>query len=171
MTIDELFKDKGIKPSEKTKVISNWLIDGTLPKDELLAFAEKAKDAAKASCIEALEFVTKENPSFADDAILNFATASLLAKAPRVKWESARVIGNIAKLFPSKLKLATGNLVENTKHEGTVVRWSAAFALGEIFKLKTDLNINLAPLFDEIIASDEKNSIKKIYALALKKAR
>lgn len=56
-------------------------------------------------------------------------------------------------------------------HEGTVVRWSAAFALGETIKLKLPLKKNLIPFAEEIALNEEKNSIKKIYQAAIKKAK
>jgi HEAT repeat protein len=169
MSIDELFKDKAIKPKEKTETISKWILDKSLALDELIAFAEKQKDPAMGTCIEAIEFATKQNAHIADETVWDFVSKTLSAKAPRVKWESAKVIGNIAHLFPSKLDKALDNLLGNTKHEGTVVRWSAAFALGEILKLKTKHNKTLLPALESICDKEEKNSIQKIYLNAFKK--
>lgn len=171
MTIDELLTEKAIKPKEKTETISKWILDKSLPTDELIAFAEKSKDPAKATCIEAIEYATKQNPKIADESVLRFVTATLTAKAPRVKWESAKVIGNIAHLFPTKLDKSIANLLTNTEHEGTVVRWSAAFALGEILKLKTKRNTDLFPAIENICEKEEKNSIRKIYLDAIKKTK
>lgn len=171
MTIDELLKDKTIKPKDKTETICTWILDQSLPVDELIVFAEKQKDPAKATCIEALEYATKQNPEIADDNVLIFVTNTLAAKAPRVKWESARVIGNIAHLFPEQLEKSISNLLINTEHEGTVVRWSTAFALAEILKLKTKYNNDLLPAIETICEKEDKNSIKKIYADAIKKAK
>jgi len=169
MTINELLKDKAIKPKEKTETISKWILEGSLPTDELMGYAEKAKDPEKATCIEALEFSTKQKPAVADETVLTFVTHTLTEKAPRIKWESAKVIGNIAHLFPKQLDKPVANLLINTKHEGTVVRWSAAFALGEILKLKTAQNKELLPAVEAICEMEEKNSIKKIYLDAIKK--
>lgn len=171
MTIDELLKDKTIKPKEKTETLCKWISDHSLPADELIAFAEKQKDPAKATCIEAIEYATKQNPNFADETVLAFVTETLTEKAPRIKWESAKVIGNIAHLFPTKLDKSIANLLANTAHDGTVVRWSAAFALGEILKLKTKHNAALLPAIENICEKEEKNSIKKIYLDAIKKAK
>ena len=44
MTIDELLKDKAIKPKEKTEAISKWILDKSLPVDELIAFADYSGD-------------------------------------------------------------------------------------------------------------------------------
>lgn len=168
MTLEILLKDKTKKIKERTETISNWLLDGSMPIDELIAFAEKAKDPEKATCIEAIEYATKQKPELADESVLSFATKMLTEKAPRVKWESARVIGNIAHLFPTKLKKAIVNLLVNTEYEGTVVRWSAAYALGEIVKLKTKHNKDLIPAIKAILKHNKDNAIRKIYEKAIK---
>lgn len=167
MTLDELFKDKALKPKEKTDFLAKGLLEKSLDIETLLLYAQKGKDAVKATCIEALEFATKENPNIATEAVLAFVTQTLTEKAPRVKWESAKVVGNIARLFPTQLDEAVGNLLKNSHHEGTVVRWSAAYALGEILKLRTALNEELLPAVQEILEREEKDSIRKIYLKAI----
>jgi hypothetical protein len=49
MSLDELISDKSKKTKEKTETIRKWLLDGSLPVDELIAFAEKSRDAEKAT--------------------------------------------------------------------------------------------------------------------------
>lgn len=171
MTLEELFKDKTTKAKEKTETVSKWIIDTSLPTDELIAFAEKAKDPIKGTCIEAIEYATKQNLNLADEPVFAFVTNTLTEKAPRIKWESAKVIGNTAHLFTENLDRAITNLLANTDHEGTVVRWSAAFALGEILKLKTPHNTTLLPTLENLSEKEEKNSIKKIYLDAIKKTK
>ena len=168
MNIEELLTNKAIKPKEKTETLSTWLLAGNLDADDLIEFASKEKDPAKATCIEAIEFATKQKPAIANEKVFLFVTNTLIEKAPRVKWESAKVIGNIAHLFPAKLDDAISNLLANSEHTGTVVRWSAAYALGEILKLKTKHNKELLPAIEAIHQREEKNSIKKIYTTALK---
>jgi hypothetical protein len=41
MYIENLFKDKTVKAKAKVTQVGEWLLDGTLPTDELLAFAEQ----------------------------------------------------------------------------------------------------------------------------------
>nr|WP_315034592.1 hypothetical protein [uncultured Chryseobacterium sp.] len=171
MTIEQLIKDKTTKSKEKVEIISKWIIDTSLPSDELIAFAEKSKDPVKATCIEAIEYATKQNPTLADETVFTFVAQTLTEKAPRIKWESAKVIGNISHLFTENLDQAIVNLLANTGYEGTVVRWSAAFALGEILKLKTKYNATLLPDLENLSEKEEKNSIKKIYLDAIKKAK
>jgi len=169
MALAELLTDKTKKAKEKVETISKWLLDGSLPPSELLVFAQKTKDPEKATCIEAIEFATKQNPKIADEKLFAFVTQTLTENAPRVKWESAKVVGNIAHLFPTKLNKAITNLLTNAEHDGTVVRWAAAFALGEILKLKTDHNKLLLPAIEAICDREQDNGIKKKYIDAIKK--
>jgi hypothetical protein len=170
MTLTEILNDKTIKPKEKTGLVSGLLLSGAISAGELAVIAGNSKDPIKATCIEALEFATNEKPSIVTKDVFRFVTTALTAKAPRVKWESARVIGNSAALFKDDLDEAIRNLLVNSEHDGTVVRWSAAFALGEILKLKTKHNNDLLPAVEAIIQREEKNSIRKIYLSAIKKS-
>jgi HEAT repeat protein len=169
MNIIELLSNKELKPKVKTETLSTWIIDNKINIDDLTAFAEHAKDPDKATCIEALEFATKQNPAIINKNCFEFVSQCLTSKAPRVKWESAKVIANVAHLFQDKLNTALKNLLINSEDKGTVVRWSAAFALGEILKLKTKHNKELLFAIEAICEREEKNSIKKIYLAAIKK--
>jgi len=171
MDINEILNDKDLKPSEKTEMISKMLVGSEIALNDLIRFAKSAKDPAKATCIEAIEYTTKNNPAMATGECLAFVSETLSCKAPRVKWESARVIGNIAHVFPDKLDTAIKNLLANTEHPGTVVRWSAAYALGEIIKTKHKKIEGFIPAIEAICEREEKNSIRKIYLDALKKTK
>ncbi|MFC5270769.1 HEAT repeat domain-containing protein [Adhaeribacter terreus] len=168
MNFTELLSDKTQKPKAKTEILSNWLTENPQELTNLIEFARTAKDPIKATCIEAIEFATKQKPEIADLHCLNFVSETLTAKAPRVKWESAKVIGNVAHLFPENLETAVTNLLQNTEHEGTVVRWAAAFALGQIIKTKASVSKELIPVAENLASREEKNSIKKFYLDALK---
>jgi HEAT repeat protein len=171
MDIHEIFSDKGASPKEKIETLCKALLNEKLDTIHLIEFAKHSKDPVKASCIESLEFATKEKPEIADRNCFDFVTECLTEKSPRIKWESAKVIGNIIQLFKDDMDNAICNLLINTEYSGTVVRWSAAFALGQILKLKTEKNNKLIPAIETIINNEEKNSIKKIYLNALKKCQ
>lgn len=168
MDFNELLNDNSKKAKAKTEVLSQWLLKNPGKLNNLIEFAAKAKDPAKATCIEAIEFATKPEPGISSLACLQFVSGTLLENAARVKWESAKVIGNIAHLYPGKLNLTINNLLTNTEHKGTVVRWSAAYALAQIIKLKTIHNKILLPAIEAICLREEQNSIRKIYLAALK---
>lgn len=168
MNLSVVLNDKTLKPSERVRQICNSLITHDLLLNELLDFAKNANDSNKASCIEAIELVTEKQPEFATNVCLDFVTDCLNEKAPRIKWESARVIGNIAHLFPADLEQATVNLLKNAEHSGTVVRWSTAFALGKICKSESSISSHLIEVCEQLAHQEEKNSIKKIYLQAIK---
>ena len=169
MDLQELFNDKSLKPKEKTERLSKWILESPKNVDVLIDFSKASKDPIKSTCIESLEYATRSNPDIFSVAVLDFVTKTLTEKAPRIKWESAKVVGNIAHLYPDKLDEAIKNLLVNSEHSGTVVRWSAAFALGQIIKIKTSRNKDLISAIESICKREEKNSIKKIYLDALKK--
>ena len=169
MDINEIFSDKALKQKEKTEKISQNIIDEKISVNELLSFANIAKDAEKGTCVEALEYASGKDPKIVNKKCFEFLVKNLTSKAPRIKWECAKVIGNTVHMFKNELDEAIKNLLENTNYEGTVVRWSTAFALGEIIKLKTEYNKDLIPKINKICETEEKNSIKKMYMDALKK--
>ncbi|WP_297696448.1 hypothetical protein [uncultured Eudoraea sp.] len=171
MTLEQIFTDKTIKAKAKVKQIGEWLLEGTLPIDELLAFSEKQTKPIKGSCIESIEYATKKQPEIADEAVFLFVTNALKEDEPRIKWESAKVIGNIAKLFPSDLSNTINNLLVNAKSDGTVVRWASALALGEILKLKLKYNATLLPKVEKLSDAEEDNGVKNKYLGALKKIK
>ncbi len=171
MDFQELLNDKSKKSKAKTEVLRQWLTTNPGKLNNLIEFAAKAKDPAKATCIEAIEFATKLEPGISNLACLKFVSEMLLENAARLKWESAKVIGNIAHLYPGKLNLAINNLLFNTEHEGTVVRWSAAYALAQVIKIKSKHNKDLLPAIEAICLREKQNSIRKIYLEALKKQK
>jgi hypothetical protein len=163
MNIEEIINSKALKPKEKTLAISNLLLDKNISTKEIIDFAKKATHSKKATCIEALEFSTRQNPTIVNEKCLQFITQALLDNAPRVKWESAKVIGNIAHLFPTKLKKVIENLILNSNHSGTVVRWASASALNEILKLNTKFNKEIIVVIEKNNLSEKNNAVKKIY--------
>lgn len=169
MDIEKLLNNKTIKAKEKTETISKMLLSKKISMRDLIQFAKTCNDPAKATCIEAIEFATRRKPEIATLTCLEFVSQTLTEKASRVKWESAKVVGNIAHLYPGKLDVSIKNLLINSQHSGTVVRWSAAFALGQIIKMKKPRYKELIPTIESICKREEKNSIRKIYLDALKK--
>ncbi|MBK9737469.1 MAG: HEAT repeat domain-containing protein [Saprospiraceae bacterium] len=169
MNIKALLNDKNLKAKPKVEALSNWFLSNADKVDDIIAFAKNTKDPIKATCIEGMEFASKIKPEISSVAWLNFVTESLSEKAARIRWESAKVIGNIAHLYPDNLDNTIVQLLINAEHPGTVVRWSTAFALGKIIQIKT--NNDLIAAIESICANEEKNSIKTIYQEALQKIK
>lgn len=171
MTIEQLFTDKSIKSKGKVSMIGDWLTQQELPLEELIVFAEKQKPTDRATCIEAIEYATKKRPDLADEVLLDFVTKRLLEDEPRVKWESAKVIGNICRLFPEKLNETIPNLLMNSGNKGTVVRWATAYALAEILKLKSGDYQGLLKKVEALCEKEIDNGVKKKYLDAIKKVK
>jgi hypothetical protein len=168
MDVSDIIDDKSLKAKTKAERIAALLVNGKLNANDLVKIAKKAGDVNKATLIEALTFATKQVPAIAGLQVYKFLSESLAAEAPRVKWESARAIANIAHLYPAKSGLAIPNLLTNTEHPGTVVRWCAATALAAIITTKHRSTLDLVPVAEVIIRREEDNAIKKIYQKALK---
>lgn len=171
MTIEQVFQDKTLKAKGKVATIGEWLINEELPVEELLAYSEKHQGTAKATCIEAIEYATKKFSAIADENLLDYLTRALKDDNPRVKWESARVIGNIAKLFPTRLDKTIKNLLLNAEHSGTVVRWATANVLAEILKLRTENTKTLLPKIEALCEKEVDNAVKKKYLDAIRKVK
>ena len=169
MDIKEILSDKGLKPKAKIEKLSQNIIGKNISVNDLMAYAKTAKDAEKGTCIEALEFSCEKNPKIIDKKCFEFVVEYLTDKAPRVKWECAKIIGNTVHLFKTDLNKVIKNLLENAVYDGTVVRWSAAFALVEILKMETDYNKTLLPKIKKICEKEEKPNIKKMYMDIIKK--
>lgn len=80
-------------------------------------------------------------------------------------------IANTAFLFKDNLDNAVRNLLANYQDRGTVVRLSAALALGEIIKLKTKYNKDLLTTLESVCSREAQNSIRKIYLTAIKQVQ
>jgi len=156
-----------IKPKEKEQQIIQLLNSGAIDKMSLLEFFNNTTDSGRGYCMAVITAMTKADKQFAID-ILDFVMAQLEHKAGRVKWEAAEIIGLSAAGAPGKCVAAVGPLLKNTESEGTVARWSAAFALTEIALNNPAIREQLLPVFEKIVQSDESNGVKKIYQKALK---
>jgi hypothetical protein len=169
--LKELFREKQYNTKQKADLIAGAILEGQLSIKDLITYAAFANDSDKATCIEGLEHATKIDPLCITREGFAFICKTLKEKPARVKWESARAIGNCVRAFPEHLEEPITNLLDNTEHSGMVVRWSAAYALGEILKLKTDYNTDLLPALQAICQGEDRPSIKKIYLEAIKKAK
>jgi len=165
-TLQEILKLKE-KPKQKLTLLAKTLTEEKDAINELINCFDKVSDSEKGYLMEALEYVTKESPEFGKHC-LEFVIKHINNKAPRVKWEAGRIIGNVAQIFPDKIKEAIPKLLENTKDKGTVVRWGAAFALTEIAKSNLEMQKELIPEFKKILERETNKGVKDIYLKYLK---
>lgn len=166
--IAELFDDKNIKPKEKVTRLSNYIIDKKVSVTDVLIYTDKKKETIIASCVEAFEIVSRTAPQLITKEVIVFVSKTLSAKAPRLKWESAKVLGNSAANYVNEYKEAIPTLIQLTEYDGTVVRWSAAYAIASIIQHKSKWQADLIKLAEHLAEHEEKGSISKIYKKALK---
>jgi len=167
--LNEIIKSK---KKQKEKII---LLAKAICKDKklivpLLEIFANASDSEKGLCVESLEYITKDHPEYIKP-YLDIIFQNINYKAPRVKWECSRVIGNIAPKFPDKIAQAIPSLLVNTEDKGTVVRWSAAFALTEIAKNDSKTQKKLLEEFELILKKENNNGVKNVYLKALKQIK
>ncbi len=113
----------------------------------------------------------EKSATIADERLLIFVTEALNDDAPRVKWESAKVIGNIAKYFPEDIDHTIEPLLQNAEHSGTVMRWATAYALAEILKIKSKSHSKLLAEVERLAENEENNDVKKKYLDALRRVK
>ncbi|MFO1030664.1 MAG: hypothetical protein U1F60_06280 [Planctomycetota bacterium] len=169
MDFSNCLGDRSLTAKQKTTELSRWLLANPTGADRLVAFAKKAADVDKATCLEAFEYATRTRAEVGSKRVFEFAAASLADDAPRVKWEAAKVVANIAHRHGRHLGKAIPGLLGNASHEGTVVRWSAARALGAILELGTSHNAELIPAAGALCSKERDNAIRKHYLKALNK--
>jgi len=120
--------------------------------------------------LEAMEAVTRDNPKAISKKDLDFVTQFIVDGNNAQMRESSRVIGNVAYAFPNELDAIIPLLMQNAKNDGTVVRWSAAYALGRIVATPKYANSDLFDKVTKLAESETENGIKKQYLAGLKKA-
>jgi len=155
------------KPKEKVSLLATKVKKDKKLLNELVEHYEVGSVADKGNCIEVMEYVSQDKPELIIP-YLDFIIKNLDYNAPKVKWETARVIGNLASKYPDKVEKSTKKLFLNTKDEGTVVRWSVAFALTEIAKSNTKLQKKLVKKLNQIVKEESNNGVKNVYLKALK---
>jgi ribosomal 30S subunit maturation factor RimM len=164
--IEEILKSN-LKPKEKVVKLANEIKNDKTVLSEVVDCFNGGSTADKGNCIEAIELVTEERPETLVP-YLDFIVEQINHDAPRVKWESARAIGNMAKYYSDKLIDAIPKLLMNTTDSGTVVRWSAAQALTEIAKYNSKIRNELIVKFNGILKKEDNAGVKNVYKKALK---
>ena len=171
MDIKELFNNKSTKGIEKVRQLTLAISNNEILIEDIIEICKTLKDSEIAYCMEAIEAVTNSNPEISNIEYLKLAQSYIDSKSNSLKRESARLIGNIAMLYPKDLDKPIKSLLNNANDNGTVVRWSAAYALSRIIILPEYANSKLYNQLVEICEKEEKNSIKNIYLKAFKKLK
>ena len=167
--IEEILRSK-IKPKEKQTKLVEAVVQNKVSAKDFITFFESASDTDKGTCADVMKHVSSINPDILVpyiDIIVNYINY----KAPRVKWGVPEAIGNMARKYPDKVAKAIPYLLKNTtddKVNTTVIKWCAAYALSEIAKNNPKARIQLIPIFEKIIKTEQNNGVKNVYVKVLK---
>ena len=162
-----LFGDRSIRAKAREKEIGAALLDGRLSSEAFLDFARLQSGPAKTTCLGGLELATRARPELVDTAWFGFLCDALEDDLSSIKREAARIVGNVAQQPPGRMDAALEGLLRNATHDGTVVRWAAAFALCEILSHQPALVDGLLPQVRRLRDHEENSGVKKKYIKAL----
>jgi len=167
--IEEILQSK-VKPKGKQIRLVEAVISGEVPVGEFIVFFEHARDVDKGTCADAMKHISAMEPALLTpymDVLFGYINHRL----PRVKWGIPEAIGNMAKDCPGRAARAIPYLLKNiTDDEAntTVIRWCAAYALGEIATYNPDSRAQLLPLFENVIKREQNTGVRNVYVKALK---
>jgi len=100
--IEEILQSK-LKPKEKITRLANEIKKDKKFVVEIVKYFESAPAGDQGHLIESLEYASQDNPELVAPH-LDFVICHLENKAPRVKWDCARIIANLALKFSNKAK-------------------------------------------------------------------
>jgi HEAT repeat protein len=155
------------KPKALTEHLAAIVLADASSVESLFGALQAGNDKEKGVCLEVLEAVTRQRPELASGRI-PFIIGFIGYKSPKARLESSRVVANVACRYPDGTAGAVPALLKNTDDEGTVVRWSAAFALGAILKHNERERRLLLPKIEAILKKEENNGVRNLYLKALK---
>jgi len=170
MQIMEEIRDWGGKPKELIVKLSEKAKENPELLEQVELGLKEGSKVEKGICAEVMEYVSKDKPKLVVP-YLNTVMEYLNFDASRVKWETARVIGNVSSVSPDKVTETIPKLMTNTHDKSTVVRWSAAFALTEIAKNNAEVRDELVSKLKEIVEREDNNGVKNVYLKGLKEIR
>lgn len=167
--LDEILRSK-IKPKEKQAMLVNAVISGEVPVEEFIAVFQSARDADRGACADAMKHISALKPQLLAPHIhtlIEFINDPL----PRVKWGVPEAIGNLAKEYPDEVAEAVPYLLKNAVDNAvntTVIKWCAAYALGEIARYNPECGKQLQPVFESMLQNETNNGVKNVYLKTLK---
>ena len=171
MSLTEIFGDKSIKKIQARAMIVEGIIGGELTIEEIEAACHHLKDTKIATVLEAIEEISNKKLMNLCVDYLAFAKKYISSKDNSCKRESSRIVGNLAAQYPQAVQNCIPTLLGNAADEGTVVRWSSAYALSRIIVLEDYKNTALYETLVSICDTEQDNGVKNQYVKALKKIK
>jgi HEAT repeat protein len=158
------------KPKRKQAALVGAILSNEIALADFFSFFKTGKDSDKGACADALKHISASNPALLApylDVLIEYINHPL----PRVKWGVPEAIGNLAKDFPGEVEKAIPGLLKNTtgdEENSTVIRWCAAYSLGEIARYNPAARKKLIPVFEDLINQEQNTGVKNVYIKAMK---
>lgn len=121
--------------------------------------------------MEAIEEISNKGLTALSLDYLEFAKKYISSKENSCKRESSRIVGNLASKFPQAVRDCIPALLDNAKDDGTVIRWSSAYALSRIILLEEYSNTELYEELVSICDKEQENGVRNQYLKAFKKIK
>lgn len=171
MDLMTILTDKTIKKMQARKMIIEEILNSSCSISEINHVSSLLDDKKNAVILEAIEEISNKKMMDLSEDYLDFAKKYVSSKNNSCKREASRIIGNMAEQYPSSLEDIIPSLLENTLSEGTVNRWSSAYALSRIIVLKEYRNTDLYEKLASICDNEQENGVKNQYLKAFKKIK
>lgn len=171
MRILDILNDKSIKKIDVRTLIIAGILDGTFTIKDIIAASDELNENKISAILESIEVISNKKLMYLSVDYLEFAKKYIDSKDNSCKRESSRIVGNMAARYPQVIEDCIPSLLENTKADGTVVRWGSAYALSRVILLEEYRDTDL---FDKVVAicdNEQENGVKNQYVKALKKGK
>jgi len=170
MNLSVILSDSSLKGIKHRQAVIDCLLADNSFLLEVECLLPQLKERDIAVILEAIEEVSNKKMKILGEDYLRFAERFINSESNTCKREASRIVGNLCASFPKSLEESIALLMTNTKDEGTVVRWSAAYALSRIILIP---DYAMSDLYDTILsleAEEMESGVKSQYTKALKKA-
>lgn len=170
MNLPTILSDPSLKGVKRRQAVVDLIVAGGCTFSDIQSLLPTLDERHAATILEAIEEITNKRLATLPADYMALAIGHIASPSNSCKREASRIVGNLAGQYPSLLDAAIPYLMDNTRHPGTVVRWSAAYALSRILVLP---EYATGALYDDLAAiesHEEENGVKSQYTKALKKA-
>ncbi len=171
MDVIEILKDKSIKKLQARELIVRAIADGSFSLREFESRLGELNEKQIATVLEAIEEITGKKIKPLGAEYLLFAQRFILSENNSCKREASRIVGNMAADHPDLSDDAVAALLQNAQNDGTVVRWSSAYALSRIIVLERYRGSSLVDTVRGIYEAEEESGVRNQYKKALKRIK
>lgn len=171
MSILQVLGDKTLKGVARRQAVIAEIMADDNALAEIEASLPQLDEKRVATILEAIEEITNKRLKALGVGYLRLAVPFVASTSNPCRREASRVVGNMAADFPDELAPAIDSLLANASDEGTVVRWSAAYALSRIVVLPAYAASPLRQRVEALSEAEQDNGVRGQYEKAIKKLR